>query len=456
MPESANTARRIIVISDLHIGGEQPSMMSSADRLAGFIETLPSRARPDESLELVIAGDVIDFLAEAPFTSWTADPGEARRKLRRVMNDPAFARVFAALNKLVAAGHALTILIGNHDLELALPSVQDALLEGLGAAARRVHFVDDGRAYRIGRMLIEHGNRYDGANENDWTNLRIIASAQSRGEYPPVELRASAGSWVVEKVVSPLKARYPFVDLLQPQGELVALLLAAFEPGLILDLPKLARVLNAQRLEARNAQGRQPGRTHAVAARAAPVRADAELQRAFGDAYAAVRRPPEDVALSDVLLAAWNARHDGFAELLDRGEDIPAERLEQIRVAMKKLLLDDASARPDGDTEQYGAAARRLIEAGAGEVELVVMGHTHLARHVGPPQRASYINSGTWADVVRVPAEVLRPDAGVALQDFLRELRRSGMRSCPATFADVRIEASGAVSSAALATAGKP
>ena len=203
MPDSASKARRVIVISDLHIGGEQPSMMSSADRLSGFIEALPAQARPDESMELVIAGDFIDFLAEAPFTSWTADSRQARTKLRRVMNDPAFASVFAALNRLVAAGHSLTIMIGNHDLELALPAVQDDLLERLSAAGRLIHFVDDGRAYRIGRMLIEHGNRYDGANENDWTNLRIIASAQSRAESPPVELRASAGSWLVEKVCLP-------------------------------------------------------------------------------------------------------------------------------------------------------------------------------------------------------------------------------------------------------------
>lgn len=447
-----NTARRIIVISDLHIGGKPPSMMSSGTRLARFIDSLPGLTRADEVLELVIAGDFVDFLAEPPYASWTADARAARQKLRRAIGDPAFADVFAALGRYVGAGHALTVLVGNHDLELALPAVQDELIRALAAPPYRIRFVDDGRAYRAGRLLIEHGNRYDGANENDWTDLRIIASAQSRAEAPPVELRASAGSWLVEKVVSPLKARYPFIDLLQPQGELVALLLAAFEPGLILDLPKLSRVLHAQKLEAGNVQGVQPGRTHAVAASAAAP-ADPELQRTFGDAYAALRRPPEQVALSDVLLAAWNARRDGLAELLDRGENIPDARLEQIRVAMGRLLLDDDSARPDGDAAQYGKAARRLIDSSAGEVETVVMGHTHLARRNGDAQRASYINTGTWADVVRVPADVLLPGAGRRLQDFLRELRHDRMRSCPATYADVRVEVDGAVTSALLATA---
>ncbi|HYV07223.1 MAG TPA: hypothetical protein VFB82_21690, partial [Blastocatellia bacterium] len=426
MPDATKKAQRVIVISDLHLGGAQPAMMSSTARLANHIDSLPGRLRSDESLELVIAGDFVDFLAEAPFACWTADQQLAMDKLQRVMTDATFGAVFSSLERLVASGAGLTILIGNHDLELALPSVQKLFLERLDATPHQVSFVDDRHACRLGRMLIEHGNRYDGANENDWTNLRIISSAQSRMEDSPVELRASAGSWLVEKVVSPLKARYPFIDLLQPQGELVALLLAAFEPGLILDLPKLARVMRAQRLQSINMSGSQPGRTHAVAAKDSSLPRDPELERVFGDAYEVLRRPPEQVSLSDVFLAAWNSRSDGLAELLDRGEDLPQKRLEQIRVAMKRLLLDDKSDRLDGDTEQYGAAARRLIESSKGEVELVVMGHTHLPRRVGPAGLATYINTGTWADVVRVPSEVLAEGEHKALQDFLRELRAGG------------------------------
>ena len=36
-------------------------------------------------------------------------------------------------------------------------------------------------------------------------------------------------------------------------------------------------------------------------------------------------------------------------------------------------------------------------------IEVVVMGHTHQARHIGPTERATYINIGTWTDIVRVP-----------------------------------------------------
>ena len=81
------------------------------------------------------------------------------------------------------------------------------------------------------------------------------------------------------------------------------------------------------------------------------------------------------------------------------------------------------------------------------------MGHTHLARHHGPPERAHYINTGTWADVVRVPAGVLEEGQGEPLVAFLQELRRGGLRSTPATYGDLRVEADGRVSAARLAVA---
>ena len=213
-------SRRIIIISDLHLDGEPPTMMSRPKELARFIQTLPSRCAADEQLELVIGGDFVDFLAIPPFAAWTPDPKEAGRKLNRAMKEQQFAPIFEALGSHVAAGHLLTVLIGNHDVELALPPIQDALLAHLGATPHQVHFVDNNCAYRIGGLLVEHGNRYDDANENDWTGLRAISSALSRGEVPHGALEASAGSRLVEKLISPLKAAgYRFIDLLQPQSE---------------------------------------------------------------------------------------------------------------------------------------------------------------------------------------------------------------------------------------------
>jgi UDP-2,3-diacylglucosamine pyrophosphatase LpxH len=229
----ATFARRVIVISDLHLGGNKSVMMSRPGRLVRFLRELPHQVRSDEKLELVIAGDFVDFLTIDPLASWTPEADVARKKLNDTMNGELFGPVFDALLELVRSGCALTILLGNHDLELALPGAQEALWRRLSADPHQVLFLVDGRAYRVGGLLIEHGNRYDGANANDWEYLRLIGSAHSRAESAPVTLRTSFGSRFVIEHINPLKDRYPFLDLLQPQTELVALLLLAFEPELI-------------------------------------------------------------------------------------------------------------------------------------------------------------------------------------------------------------------------------
>lgn len=442
------TATRAIVISDLHLGGKPPFMMSRPNRLAGFLDGLPSKLAGDEQLELVIAGDFVDFLAIPKQSSWTPDPAEARDKLKCTMADASpFAAVFAALGRLIAAEHRLTIILGNHDVELALPAVQDHLLAGLSASRHQVLFVDDGRAYRIGRALIEHGNRYDNANRNDWENLRAIVSAQSRFEIPRKKLEVSAGSKIVEYVINVIKSNYPFIDLLQPQGELVALLLLAFEPSLIWEVKKIGRMLHGQYRQQGNQAGLQPGQTRYISNQSNDE-PDVELKTLFGNSYEQLHIPTNEVGYGDLLSIAWASREDSLSDILKRGESIPTQRLDQIRAIMRRMLLDDRSDQDQGPTEQYGNAATRLISESGGELETVVMGHTHLARHVGQANCASYINSGTWADVIRIRPETLMDNE--ALQAFLRDLIADRVRSSPCTYADLRVEANGAVTRAKL------
>src|SRR5688572_24258775 len=90
-------ARRLFVVSDLHMGGEPPAMMSSSQELAQLIDSLEGRKADDERLELIIAGDFVDFLAVPPFAAFTPVPSDARAKLEAIMGDPTFASVFDAL-----------------------------------------------------------------------------------------------------------------------------------------------------------------------------------------------------------------------------------------------------------------------------------------------------------------------------------------------------------------------
>ena len=106
--------------------------------------------------------------------------------------------------------------------------------------------------------------------------------------------------------------------------------------------------------------------------------------------------------------------------------------------------------RLDADAGAYGQAAQRMLASGAAEV--VVMGHTHLARHHGPPDKARYINTGTWAEPITVPDEALEDSeaSGAALEVFLRGLIEDTVRRQCFTYADIRLNAHGAVVHARL------
>jgi hypothetical protein len=87
------------VISDLHLGGRPGfQMFGSTAELAWLIGDL--RQRPAGRVALVINGDYVDFLAQAPALPF--DPEGAADKLTAIANEPAFAPVFDALREFTA------------------------------------------------------------------------------------------------------------------------------------------------------------------------------------------------------------------------------------------------------------------------------------------------------------------------------------------------------------------
>jgi UDP-2,3-diacylglucosamine pyrophosphatase LpxH len=239
----------MFVISDLHLGGGPGSQICHAySELADFIRWVMAEGRsaPPSDLELVVNGDLVDFLADdargdpalAP-RAWTPDEGEAVAKLERIAGRARGGDnggVFEALCNFLAAGHRLTLLPGNHDVELALPAVRRHLTRLLGAENARFQFLYDGEAYVVGGVLLEHGNRYDRWNRVDQSALRQERSVRSRrlpvreedrrGRYfvPP------AGTCLVVDFLNRIKERYRFIDVLKPEDNAALPLLLALEP----------------------------------------------------------------------------------------------------------------------------------------------------------------------------------------------------------------------------------
>jgi hypothetical protein len=207
------------VVSDLHLGGRPGfQIFGSPAEFAWLIDDLRQRL-PASRIGLVINGDFVDFLAQAPALPF--DPEGATDKLAGIATDPAFLPVFDALRRFTAAdARHLIVNLGNHDLELGLPWVREKLLDILsGAIAPRG--ADHARLRRrrvlltVGgaRVLCVHGNEVDAWNIADYEK-----SAPGR-DLTRVAARSPRCQWgepTRERGHEPL-SKFSFVDLLKPE-----------------------------------------------------------------------------------------------------------------------------------------------------------------------------------------------------------------------------------------------
>jgi UDP-2,3-diacylglucosamine pyrophosphatase LpxH len=195
-------SHNLLVISDLHLGedlkpaiesGRLANMELLERQLQSFLDHYRAARRDGRPWELIVNGDMVDFLsvclfpeedggADAAETAankvWGigTDAPSARRKMERV-----FARhpgVFSAFARFLGAGNKLGIVAGNHDVEFHWPEVQDTFKRGVAArwadepAAQRpgARSVDDVAAaitfhpwfyFKEDLVWIEHGHQYD-------------------------------------------------------------------------------------------------------------------------------------------------------------------------------------------------------------------------------------------------------------------------------------------------------
>lgn len=437
--------RTLVVISDLHIGGTYPEegsessrgfrLCTHVDALIAFIQSLPKSSR-DNATELVINGDFVDFLAEpadaasdesnANWQPFIPSPQQAVDVFRRIACRDA--ALFDALRVFLRGGGRLTLLLGNHDVELSLPEVRRELESVLDASGRDLAFVYDGEAYCVGPVLIEHGNRYDPWNVVDHDALRRLRSAQSRRESPDAEFTPPAGSHLVAGVMNHIKKDYPFVDLLKPENEVVLPILLALAPEYRRHVFAAARLaakaklrrygVTVQRATLGDAgfSGGAAGDGRAVVetaiANALPTEdADPFIRQVLGDAT--------DVTLLDGDIAdgmTTRASVWGWMRLLTVPSAQPlSERLPALRLALQAARKSFDFCR-DREVASYLDAAQKISDAGA---RVVIFGHTHLAKSIPLARGGLYINTGTWADLIRFPIDLLDPAHGAAADPLL-------------------------------------
>lgn len=215
--------RHTVAISDIHLCEIEPTeglwmryrqAPYQPDRdLCAMLDALRERVRGD-ALCLVLNGDVFDFDAprvidgRSAFHDLPRTAEHALPQLHAILDD--HPELVAALGRVLADGHEIVFVSGNHDAQLTLPELGAALADRLAAATpdpaaarRRVQFrawfhrTPDG-------IVVEHGHQYDA-----YCSFRTPMAPF--GEAPR-EIQPTMGSLCTRNLVSRMGYFNPHVD----------------------------------------------------------------------------------------------------------------------------------------------------------------------------------------------------------------------------------------------------
>ncbi len=213
-------SEQAFVISDLHLGGgaAEPDLESFREdaEFAAFIGSLPTAGTT-----LFINGDFVDFLKVPPYEVpdpdhllWNERSSVAKIRAAVAAHDVCF----DALARFAGEGK-LRILVGNHDLDVAWPGVQQVLRQALGnPPADRLRFTVGSEVYH--GVHIEHGHAFTAENRPADPES-FIHRWPAAGEPSDLYLERVWGADLLLSVINDLEREYPFADKVKPRLTLV-------------------------------------------------------------------------------------------------------------------------------------------------------------------------------------------------------------------------------------------
>lgn len=392
-PIGADDVRHMprFIVSDLHLGaGDRADDFTADEEFATFVMGYVQRQEP---VELILAGDTFEFLqVRLPgIGDYEFSPAVAAQRLQAIL--AAHPLVVGALRGFVArTGNQLTLLIGNHDFELHYASAKQALQRALGVADHdlRLRFAT---TYEGGGIYLEHGNQFDSWN----TFVHFGGIAQ------PFEV--VRGTRVVKDVINPLEEDpidvATLIDNVKPTSAFL---------WYMLSLPRL-RSPQSRRYVTRGLL--KMFRTVALptlySARSVLVVRE-ELLGAPGETLQREMALQTVYELEPELRAAAAASHGGDApelKLRQRGASLVqgvAKRLTRGNNSLDELQ-DEAHQQLREEIRRFKTNTQRAMlrianSAEHGHNTLFVCGHTHTAEVVAFSGNKTYINTGTWTEVV--------------------------------------------------------
>lgn len=382
-PDVIRPHMRRIVVSDLHLGG--------GDRLDDFtlddalIDFLDRYVTTDEPTELILAGDTVEMLQirlpDVPDDEWS----DRAAGLRIDGIVAAHAGVFAALSRFISRrDNQLTILIGNHDFELHYPAAKARFRSALGLTPddARLRF---GLTYHGGGIYLVHGNQYDGWN-------RFVHFG---GITEPFEV--VRGTQLVKEVINELEdvdlPIAPLIDNVKPTSAFLWYLLA---------LPRLRdRATRAFTIR---------GITGFFQVVAWPTPHHMPISDAGPGGI--LRIPP--LRLVWALLVRFRrervARHSEVSRQVSEvagNVEPPEPVIDQVRSEAQRQVEREVRAFNDRYAREMLSLARRPEHRND---TLFICGHTHMARVVPLGNAQTYINTGSWTEIIFDVATMYRQE----------------------------------------------
>jgi UDP-2,3-diacylglucosamine pyrophosphatase LpxH len=439
--------REVYIISDLHLGGiDDFRMMRNPKKLAEFIDFLSSKTETPK--ELVIAGDFVDFLAEktensvAPWQALIRQSLAAVNALNRIAHSNDFRCVFSALKNFIKIHKSLTILLGNHDIELSYPAVRKELEKILGVKeGHGFRFIYDGEAYIIGNAIIEHGNRYDRWNQVAYDELRQLRTLQSRRQDSNKNIfNPPAGSRLVAEVMNPLKERYSFIDLLKPENEAVLPILLSLltKRDSFTKIAEIIKTLAPAINQGVDKNSIPSSLTYASASNDVTKETSIQSQlekinqwdkkKAEGFLYSLNDEKKQPTSYLTNASASV-----GFTSLISLAIEKKDKKAEVLKHALEALRHDNTfNTSYEPKDSEYLKASRSLVN---NNFKYVIFGHTHHAKKIEFNEEDGgdsgvYFNTGTWADLMKVPKDIWaenQAESNEKLNEFLINIKENNI-----------------------------
>lgn len=429
------------VISDIHMGGKPGfQILRETARLAGYIQWVGEQ-NPAGEVALVLNGDIFDTLAEdlQDKQAYIAI-ADAIPVLQRIMQDPSFAPIWQALAEFIAKDRrTLVLVIGNHDIELAFPTVQRFIQQQLAQddllKRARIIFSTTGAGFscQVGgaRIYCTHGNEVDAWNYNRYEDLaRVSRRLNADMPVPPADWQPNAGTRLVKEVMNDIKRQYRWIDLLKPETKAAIGTLAVLDPSQASKITKLVGIVGEkvqgdheinQRLSFEGFSLPKPesaapatieqllGAKVQASMQTQPVTSGLNVdqlllsaEKKLGNRDALLDQPTKALGLPELIfdrLTGW---------ITGVGED------EALRKALQDWLYTSDDPDPTFDINNPDDTYTEVMPHIGHAIDFIITGHTHLERAIDIGDGRFYFNCGTWIRLLRFTSAMLQDKASFA------------------------------------------